>query len=62
MFKSLLTAGTAVALSVGAASAADLPRRAARAAAAVFTPVPVFTWTGPISASMPATPTPRPTA
>ncbi|KMO31796.1 outer membrane protein [Methylobacterium aquaticum] len=44
MFKSLLTAGTAVALSVGAASAADLPRRAAPPP--VFTPVPVFTWTG----------------
>ncbi|KMO10939.1 porin [Methylobacterium indicum] len=44
MFKSLLTAGTAVFLSVGAASAADLPRRAAPPP--VFTPVPVFTWTG----------------
>ncbi len=59
MIKSLLTAGTAVALSVGAASAADLPRRAAPPP--VFTPVPVFTWTGPISASTPATPIPRPT-
>ncbi len=35
MIKSLLTAGTAVALSVGAASAADLP--APRRTAAVFT-------------------------
>ena len=44
MFKSLLTAGAAVALSVGAASTADLPRRVAPPP--VFTPVPVFTWTG----------------
>jgi len=43
MFKSLFLASTATALLVGAASAADLPRRAAPP---VFVPVPVFTWTG----------------
>ncbi|SFG99965.1 outer membrane immunogenic protein, partial [Methylobacterium gossipiicola] len=44
MFKSLFLASTATALLVGAASAADLPRRAAPPP--VFVPVPVFTWTG----------------
>ncbi|KQO67585.1 porin [Methylobacterium sp. Leaf87] len=43
MFKTLFLASTAAALLVGAASAADLPRRAAPP---VFVPVPVFTWTG----------------
>ncbi|MCC0807967.1 porin family protein [Methylobacterium sp. W2] len=43
MFKSVLLAGAAAILAVGAASAADLPRRAE---APVFVPVPVFTWTG----------------
>jgi outer membrane immunogenic protein len=43
MFKTLFLASTATALLVGAASAADLPRRAAPP---VFVPVPVFTWTG----------------
>ncbi|WP_019903314.1 porin family protein [Methylobacterium sp. 77] len=43
MFKSLVLAGAAAALLTGAASAADLPRRAAPP---VFVPVPVFTWTG----------------
>ncbi|MGU3662916.1 hypothetical protein ACLBX9_01805, partial [Methylobacterium sp. A49B] len=37
----ILVAGAAL---TGAASAADLPRRAAPPP--VFTPVPVFTWTG----------------
>ncbi|WP_132250101.1 outer membrane protein [Methylobacterium segetis] len=44
MIKTLLLAGTAAVLLTGAASAADLPRRAAPPP--VFTPVPVFTWTG----------------
>ncbi|WP_457106761.1 outer membrane protein [Methylobacterium sp. P5_C11] len=44
MIKKLLLASTATALLTGAASAADLPRRAAPPP--VFTPVPVFTWTG----------------
>ncbi|NEU15126.1 porin family protein, partial [Methylobacterium sp. BTF04] len=39
MFKTLFLASTAAALWVGAASAADLPRRAAPP---VFIPVPVF--------------------
>ncbi|GJE17447.1 outer membrane protein [Methylobacterium marchantiae] len=43
MFKSLVLASAAAALLSGAASAADLPRRAAPP---VFVPVPVFTWTG----------------
>ena len=43
MLKSLLLAGAAAALVSGAASAADLPRRAAPP---IFVPVPVFTWTG----------------
>ena len=43
MFKKLLLATAATALLAGAASAADLPRRAAPP---VFVPVPVFTWTG----------------
>src|SRR6476661_7004783 len=44
MIKKLLLASAATALMAGAASAADLPRRAAPPP--VFTPVPVFTWTG----------------
>ena len=44
MIKKLLLASAATALLTGAASAADLPRRAAPPP--VFTPVPVFTWTG----------------
>jgi outer membrane immunogenic protein len=44
MIKKLLLASAASALLAGAASAADLPRRAAPPP--VFTPVPVFTWTG----------------
>ena len=44
MFKKFLLAGGASLLAVGAAQAADLPRRAAPPP--VFTPVPVFTWTG----------------
>ena len=44
MLKNILLAGAATALLSGAASAADLPRRAAPPP--VFTPVPVFTWTG----------------
>jgi outer membrane immunogenic protein len=44
MIKTLLLASAATALLAGAASAADLPRRAAPPP--VFTPVPVFTWTG----------------
>ncbi|MDP4006918.1 porin family protein, partial [Methylobacterium sp. NEAU K] len=44
MIKKLLLATAATALLTGAASAADLPRRAAPPP--VFTPVPVFTWTG----------------
>ncbi|GJD50911.1 hypothetical protein OPKNFCMD_3660 [Methylobacterium crusticola] len=43
MFKTLLLAGAAATAFAGVASAADLPRRAAPP---VFTPVPVFTWTG----------------
>ena len=43
MFKKLLLTTAATALLAGAASAADLPRRAAPP---VFVPVPVFTWTG----------------
>ncbi|MHB2208317.1 outer membrane protein [Methylobacterium sp. CM6257] len=43
MIKKLLLASAATALLTGAASAADLPRRAPPP---VFTPVPVFTWTG----------------
>ncbi|GJD96079.1 outer membrane protein [Methylobacterium iners] len=43
MVKKILLAGAATALISGAASAADLPRRAAPP---VFVPVPVFTWTG----------------
>ncbi|MER2263598.1 outer membrane protein [Methylobacterium oxalidis] len=42
--RKLLLASTATALLTGAASAADLPRRAAPPP--IFTPVPVFTWTG----------------
>jgi outer membrane immunogenic protein len=44
MMKKLLLASAATALVATAASAADLPRRAAPPP--VFTPVPVFTWTG----------------
>jgi outer membrane immunogenic protein len=44
MMKKLLLATAATALVTTAASAADLPRRAAPPP--VFTPVPVFTWTG----------------
>ncbi|WP_426315215.1 outer membrane protein [Methylobacterium fujisawaense] len=44
MIKKLLLASAATALLTGAASAADLPRRAAPPP--IFTPVPVFTWTG----------------
>src|SRR3954463_4518693 len=44
MIRKLLLASPAPALLPGAASAADLPRRAAPPP--VFTPVPVFTWTG----------------
>ena len=44
MIKKLLLATAATALLTGAASAADLPRRAAPPP--VFTPVPVFTWSG----------------
>ena len=44
MIKKLLLASAASALLAGAASAADLPRRAAPPP--VFTPIPVFTWTG----------------
>ena len=43
MLKKFLLAGGASLLAIGAAQAADLPRRAAPP---VFTPVPVFTWTG----------------
>ena len=43
MIKALVLASTATALLMGAAVAADLPRRAAPP---VFVPVPVFTWTG----------------
>ncbi len=43
MMKKLLLASAASALVAGAASAADLPRRAEPPP--VFTPVPVFTWT-----------------
>ncbi|MGU3544091.1 porin family protein, partial [Methylobacterium sp. A52T] len=42
--KKLLLASTVLAGMTAAASAADLPRRAAPPP--VFTPVPVFTWTG----------------
>ena len=41
--KKVLLAGVATALLSTAASAADLPRRAAPP---IFTPIPVFTWTG----------------
>src|SRR4051794_14454470 len=44
MIRKLLLASTATALLTGAAAAADLPRRAEPPP--VFTPVPVFTWTG----------------
>ena len=44
MIKKLLLAGAATALVATAANAADLPRRAAPPP--VFTPVPVFSWTG----------------
>ncbi|KQP12407.1 porin family protein [Methylobacterium sp. Leaf93] len=44
MIAKLLLAGTAAVLLAGAASAADLPRHVAPPA--VFSPVPVFTWTG----------------
>ena len=44
MIKKVLLATAASALVASAASAADLPRRAAPPP--VFTPVPVFTWTG----------------
>ncbi|MGU3539027.1 outer membrane protein [Methylobacterium sp. A54F] len=43
MIRQILLAGAATAVLAGAASAADLPRRAAPP---VFTPIPVFTWTG----------------
>lgn len=43
MLRQILLAGAAGAVLCGAASAADLPRRAAPP---VFIPVPVFTWTG----------------
>jgi outer membrane immunogenic protein len=43
MIKHLLRAASVAVLLTGAASAADLPRRAAPP---VFVPVPVFTWTG----------------
>ena len=42
--KKILLASVALMLSAGSALAADLPRRAAPPP--VFTPVPVFTWTG----------------
>jgi outer membrane immunogenic protein len=44
MIKKLLLASAATALVVGSAHAADLPRRAEPPP--VFTPIPVFTWTG----------------
>lgn len=44
MFIKLFMAGTAAMLAAGVASAADLPRR--EAPPAVFTAIPVFTWTG----------------
>ncbi|WP_232628223.1 outer membrane protein [Methylobacterium sp. Leaf118] len=44
MIKTLLLAGGASLLAAGAVQAADLPRR--QAPPPVFTPVPVFTWTG----------------
>ena len=44
MIRKLLLASTAAALLTGAATAADLPRR--EAPPPIFTPVPVFTWTG----------------
>lgn len=43
MFRGLLFTSTATALLTGSAFAADLPRRAPPP---IFTPVPVFTWTG----------------
>lgn len=43
---SLLTGTAALALAVSAASAADLPRRAAPPAVAPIAAVPLFTWTG----------------
>ena len=44
MIRKLLLASTATALLTGAAAAADLPRR--EAPPPIFTPVPVFTWSG----------------
>jgi outer membrane immunogenic protein len=44
MIRKLLLASTATALLSGAAAAADLPRR--EAPPPIFTPVPVFTWSG----------------
>ncbi|MBY0260622.1 porin family protein [Methylobacterium sp.] len=44
MIKKFLLAGVASLVAIGAASAADLPRR--EAPPPVFTPIPVFTWTG----------------
>ena len=44
MIRKFLLASTATALLTGAAAAADLPARVAPPP--VFTPVPVFTWTG----------------
>ncbi|GJD50927.1 hypothetical protein OPKNFCMD_3676 [Methylobacterium crusticola] len=44
MIKKFMLAGVATTLLAGAAAAADLPRR--EAPPPVFTPVPVFTWTG----------------
>lgn len=44
MIRKLLLASTTAMILTGAASAADLPRRAAPPP--IFTPVPVFTWTG----------------
>ena len=44
MIRKLLLSGAATALLTGAAAAADLPARAAPPP--IFTPVPVFTWSG----------------